>query len=187
VFFTDVRIPDALRVGEEGQGWQIARTTLGFEHSMGDPTQDVPGGVPGRDITSIVERYAPIADPTLKARMVDAWIEDRVGGCLSAMLRERRRQGHVPGADGSLEKVFHSEHRQRVQDLLIDLGGDDAVAYRADDTWADRSAWAFLRTRTRTIAGGTNEIHRNKIAERLLGLPRDDSFKGVPWRDLPRS
>ncbi len=187
VFLSDVRIPDSLRVGEEGGGWQIARTTLGFEHSMGDPTQDVRGGVPGRDLDSIVQHYAPVADPTLRARVVDAWIEGRVGGCLSAMLREMRRQGHVPGADGSLEKIFHSEHRQRVQELLIDLGGDDAVAYRPDDTWADRSEWAFLRTRTRTIAGGTSEIHRNKIAERLLGLPRDDAFKGVPWKDLPRS
>ena len=103
------------------------------------------------------------------------------------MLREERRQGGVPGADGSIEKLYHSEHRQRVQELLIDMGGEDAVAYPPGDTWPERSEWAFLRTRTRTIAGGTSEIHRDKIAERMLGLPRDNLFKGVPWRDIPRS
>ncbi len=103
------------------------------------------------------------------------------------MLREQRKAGAVPGAEGSLEKVFHSEHRQHVQELLIDLGGAGAVAYRPDDLWSERSEWAFLRTRTRTIAAGTSEIHRNKIAERLLGLPRDDAFRGRPWKDIPRN
>jgi hypothetical protein len=176
-----------MRLGEEGRGWEIARTTLAFEHSEGDPGQSVTGSAPGREINTIIERYAPVLDPWLHSRVIDAWIEDRVGRQLSARLRELRRQGAVPGADGSIEKIYHSEHRLRVQELLIDLGGEEAIAYSAENLWAERSEWAFLRTRTRTIAGGTSEIHRDKIAERLLGLPRDDPFKGVPWREIPRS
>lgn len=187
VFLTEVRLADSMRLGEEGRGWEIARTTLAFEHSEGDPGQSVTGSAPGREINAIIERYAPVLDPWLQSRVVDAWIEDRVGRQLSARLRELRRQGAVPGADGSIEKIYHSEHRLRVQELLVDLGGEEATAYSEENRWAERSEWAFLRTRTRTIAGGTSEIHRDKIAERLLGLPRDDLFKGVPWRDIPRS
>jgi alkylation response protein AidB-like acyl-CoA dehydrogenase len=187
VFFTDVRISDSLRIGEEGRGWEVARTTLGFEHSGGDPDDGIQGGVPGRSISSLIEKYGHLADGQLRERLVDAWIDEGVGRVLSAMLREQRSTSAVPGADGSLEKVFHSEHRQRVQELLIDLGGAAAVAYPPDDEWAERSEWAFLRTRTRTIAAGTSEIHRNKIAERLLGLPRDDAFKGRPWNDVPKN
>jgi alkylation response protein AidB-like acyl-CoA dehydrogenase len=187
VFLTEVRLADSMRLGEEGRGWEIARTTLAFEHSEGDPGQSVTGSAPGREINTIIERYAPVLDPWLHSRVIDAWIEDRVGRQLSARLRELRRQGAVPGADGSIEKIYHSEHRLRVQELLIDLGGEEAIAYSAENLWAERSEWAFLRTRTRTIAGGTSEIHRDKIAERLLGLPRDDPFKGVPWREIPRS
>lgn len=187
VFLTDARIPDSLRVGEEGHGWEIARTTLGFEHSGADPNEGIQGGLPGRDIASLIERYGPAVDSGLRSRLIDSWIDDQLGRALSSMLREKRPQRSVPAADASLEKVFHSEHRQRVQELLIDLGGANAIAYSPDDEWAERSQWAFLRTRTRTIAAGTNEIHRNKIAERLLGLPRDDAFRGAPWKDLPRS
>ena len=69
----------------------------------------------------------------------------------------------------------------------MDLGGADAVAFSPDDEWARNTQWGFLRSRTRTIAAGTSEIHRNKIAERLLGLPRDDEFRGRPWKDIPRN
>ncbi len=187
VFFTDVRISDFFRIGEEGHGWEVARTTLGFEHSGGDPDDGIQGGVPGRDVSSLIEQYGHLADGQLRERLLDAWIDERVGRALSAMLREQRSTNAVPGADGSLEKIFHSEHRQHVQELLIDLGSAAAVAYSPDDEWAERSEWAFLRTRTRTIAAGTSEIHRNKIAERLLGLPRDDAFKDRPWKEIPKS
>ena len=184
VFLTGVRITDSMRLGQEGRGWEIARTTLAFEHSDGDPGLSGSGGAPGRDVGSIIERYGPVDDPWLQSRLVDAWIGEQVGRSLSVMLREERRQGVVPGAEGSMEKLYHSEHRQRVQELLIDMGGEDAVAFAPGDTWPERSAWAFLRIRTRTIAGGTSEIHRDKIAERMLGLPRDNPFKDVPWRDV---
>jgi alkylation response protein AidB-like acyl-CoA dehydrogenase len=187
VFLSCVRIPEALMIGAEGHGWEVARTTLGFEHSGGDPGEGIQGSLPGRDVMSLVERYGHVAEGEWLERLIDVWIDDRVGGALSAMLREQRATRAMPGADGSLEKVFHSEHRQRVQELLIDLGGAAAVAYPEADDWAERSEWAFLRTRTRTIAAGTSEIHRNKIAERLLGLPRDDAFKGQPWNDIPRN
>jgi alkylation response protein AidB-like acyl-CoA dehydrogenase len=187
VFFSGVRVADTFRLGEEGHGWVIARTTLGFEHSGGDPGEGIQGGVPGRDVMSLFERYGQVGSGQMRERLLDAWIDDCVGRALSAMFREQRSTRSVPGADGSIEKVFHSEHRQRVQELLIDLGEAGAVAYRPDDVWSERSEWAFLRTRTRTIAAGTSEIHRNKIAERLLGLPRDDVYRGRPWKDIPRN
>ena len=187
VFFSGARIPDTLRIGEEGRGWEVARTTLGIEHSGGDPGEGIQGGLPGRGVQALVDRYGGSVSGQLRERLLDAWMDDRVGRALSAMLREQRSARAVPGADGSLEKVFHSEHRQRVQELLMDLGQAGATAYRSEDEWAERSEWAFLRTRTRTIAAGTSEIHRNKIAERLLGLPRDDQFRGRPWKDIPRN
>jgi alkylation response protein AidB-like acyl-CoA dehydrogenase len=72
--------------------------------------------------------------------------------------------------------------------LLIDIEGRNALAYLPDDDWAAKSAWLFLRVQAKTISAGTNEIQRNIIAERLLGMPREASVdKGVPWKDVRRS
>ena len=82
VFFSGVRVADTLRIGEEGHGWEIARTTLGFEHSGGDPGEGIQGGLPGRDVPSLIERYGHLAVGELGERLLDVWIDDCVGRVL---------------------------------------------------------------------------------------------------------
>ena len=82
VFFSGVRVADTLRIGEVGHGWEIARTTLGFEHSGGDPGEGIQGGLPGRDVPSLIERYGPLAVGELGERLLNVWIDDCVGRVL---------------------------------------------------------------------------------------------------------
>ena len=86
-----------------------------------------------------------------------------------------------------MEKLYHSEHRQRVQELLIDMGGEERNRLCPGGYMAGTVGLGLPPDPDPTIAGGTSEIHRDKIAERMLGLPRDNPFKDVPWRDVPRS
>jgi alkylation response protein AidB-like acyl-CoA dehydrogenase len=85
-------------------------------------------------------------------------------------------------------KLFHSEHTQRLHDLASDLEGLYGQAWPEEDRWLKNTAWSYLRVRSKTIAGGTSEIQRNIIGERILGLPKEqDLSKVLAWKDVPRS
>ncbi len=93
------------------------------------------------------------------------------------------------GLEGaSISKIAKASTNQRLQELALDLLGANAAAWPVDD--GDAKEWnaQFLRTRANSIEGGTSEIQRNIVGERVLGLPREpDAFKGAPWRSVPRS
>jgi len=92
------------------------------------------------------------------------------------------------GPEGSISKIAKAAANQRLQELAIGLLGADAVAWPVDDVEAEEWIVQFLRTRANSIEGGTSEIQRNIVGERVLGLPREpDPFKGAAWRDIPRS
>jgi alkylation response protein AidB-like acyl-CoA dehydrogenase len=96
-----------------------------------------------------------------------------------------RAAGRPPGPEGAVNKILQAGHTQRLQELFVDVAGARGVAWSASDDWFSSNGWAFLRVRAKTIAGGTSEILRNQVAERVLGLPRDDDpTLGVPWSDV---
>lgn len=188
VFLTDVRVPDEHRVGAVDGGWTVARSVLAQERSAGRGRSTVKGGIPGRSVESVIEHYRPITDPEFRGRVVQAWIDQRAAELLAQRVAETRRKGESPGPEGSMVKVISSEYMKRLHSLLIDIEGRNALAYLPDDDWAAKSAWLFLRVQAKTISAGTNEIQRNIIAERLLGMPRETPVdKGVPWKDVRRS
>jgi len=192
VFFTDVRVPDTNRVGAVGEGWRCARTTLMNERTtlagisldpvsfLGgtrkDPWRAFLDGVPGRD------------DPLVRQRLAQLYIEAEVKEITAFRANSARRRGVQPGPEGGVNKVFNAEYNQRRSGFALDANGIGSVAWMAGDRQAEARATTFLRARANTIEGGTSEVLRNQMAERLLGLPRDpDADKGLAWAEITRN
>jgi len=189
VFFDDASFDDSLRLGPEGDGWRVAISVL-MNERQSFPAGDsaLPGTVTGRSVTGLIQRHAPVADPVLRDRLVRAYIEDRLVTMTKQRAAARRRAGQPPGPEGSVSKLFFSEHTQRLQALAVDLEGPAAQAWSEDDRWLKNTAWSFLRVRSKTIAGGTSEVQRNILGERMLGLPKEPEVdRDVPWSEVRRS
>jgi alkylation response protein AidB-like acyl-CoA dehydrogenase len=100
----------------------------------------------------------------------------------------KRKAGFSPGAEGSVTKLFSAEHNQRLQSLALDVLGSGAMAWDTSDGQANNLVRGFLRSRANTIEGGTSEIMRNILGERVLALPKEpDISRDLPWKDVPRN
>jgi alkylation response protein AidB-like acyl-CoA dehydrogenase len=189
VFMDDVVIDDSKRLGPVDEGWRVATSVLMNERSSVSGTgAALPGTVTGRSVEALITRHAPVKDPALRERLVQAYIEDRLVRFTNQRAAARRRSGQPSGPEGSISKLFFSEHTQRLQNLAVDLEGLGGQAWRAEDGWSQRTAWSFLRVRSKTIAGGTSEIQRNILGERILGLPKEREVdRDVPWSQVARS
>jgi alkylation response protein AidB-like acyl-CoA dehydrogenase len=169
VFLEDVFVPDDHVIGEVNGGWPLARTTLANERVAMGSGSSFGGGIEAL-LALVASRGADGLDP------VDA---DRLGGllaeshCLSSMGRRtafRAVTGAGPGPESSVRKLLGVEHDQRTQEFGLGLLGAEGAT---TDGPAGQWTFGFLANRCLTIAGGTSEVQRNVIAERLLGLPRD--------------
>jgi alkylation response protein AidB-like acyl-CoA dehydrogenase len=148
----------------------------------------LPGTVTGRSVVALIRRHAPVSDPMLRQRLAQAYIEDRLVSLTNQRAAARRRAGQRPGPEGSITKLFFSEHTQRVQELAVDLEGTAGQAWADGDRWLQNTAWSFLRVRSKTIAGGTSEVQRNILGERVLGLPKEPELdRSIPWSEVRRS
>ncbi|HWB68236.1 MAG TPA: acyl-CoA dehydrogenase family protein [Mycobacteriales bacterium] len=191
VFFTDVRIPDANRVGEIGDGWRVARTTLMNERvTLSGVSLDrvaFLGGTRKDPWQSFLESVPDRSSPLVRDRLAQLYIEQEVKDVTSFRAAAARAAGKQPGAEGGVSKIFNAELNQRRSEAAIDAAGLGGVAWMPDDTAAEARAHMFLRARANTIEGGTSEVLRNQIAERILGLPREpDVVKGVAWSKTRR-
>jgi alkylation response protein AidB-like acyl-CoA dehydrogenase len=167
VFFDDVFVPDDDVVGEVDHGWAVARATLGNERvSIGSNQGDL--GLPdARELVGLADRYLP--EDVGVAREVGVLIaEAQAMAGLNLRLVMRALIGGPPGPEGNITKLLSAEHAQRVARLGLELAGAPGTGGAEP-----RLARAYLFSRCLTIAGGTSEIVRNVIAERILGLPRD--------------
>ena len=189
VFFDEARFDDSARLGEVDEGWRVAISVLMNERqSSGGSGAAMPGTVTGRSIGALIQRHAPVADPLLRQRLAQAYMEDKLISFTNRRAAARRRAGQPPGPEGSIAKLFFSEHTQRVQTLAVDLEGAAPLAWAEGDRWLKSTVWAFLRVRSKTIAGGTSEVQRNILAERMLGLPKEPELdRTVPWSQVRRS
>ncbi len=189
VFLDNVTIDDSLRLGPVDEGWRVATSVLMNERkAVSGSGAALPGTVTGRSVGALIKRHAPVTDPIMRQRLAQAYIEDRLVSFTNQRATARRRRGQPLGPEGSVSKLFFSEHTQRVQSLALDLEGPLGQAWSEDDRWAQGTAWSFLRVRSKTIAGGTSEIQRNILGERILGLPKDSEVdRDVPWSQVRRS
>ena len=185
VFFSGVRIPAENVVGEVNGGWAVAHTTLANERTA----IGVGGG--GRnfdDIVALARRFDVTSDPTFREEIMQAYTRTAVLRYLGLRLRTAMSRGTPPGPEASVLKLAFSQHAARTGDLVMRMLGAEATLY-GDDA-LDRARWQdyFLNQFNVRIGGGTDEVQRNGIAERVLGLPRDPmSDRDIPWKDLARS
>ena len=190
-----------------GHGWKVAGATLSGERQMvsgsGSGGVDRIGGSGAERVIRLArERGRWDTDPVLRQRLVAVWSEERIRDWTNQRVRAGLKAGRPPGPESSMGKVHQGGLNQRIQLLAVDVLGADATAWEpsrppgaegpAPSGEADRElpyeVRGMLRSRANTIEGGTTEVNKNVIGERVLGLPREpDPFAGAPWREVPRS
>ncbi|MGE0681566.1 MAG: acyl-CoA dehydrogenase [Candidatus Binatia bacterium] len=179
VFFEDVKVPKVNLLGEKDQGWRVIVTSLMFERqglgfyftfAQKRAYEDL------ADAAQQTRRHgqAVTADPHLRQKLAQAYIECELLKLNNYRALTRLLRGNPPGPEGSLPKLQWAETNQRMQELAVDIQGDYGQLYQGDTRVSDDAYWqyGFLRARANSIEGGTSEIQRNIIAERVLGLPR---------------
>ena len=193
VYFTDVRVPAAEMLGSPGEGWRVSLTTLMNERTA------IGGSTPPRGagpIAHAVELFNELDDaqqPFYRNRLMELWCEAEAIRLNNLRAAANRRMGS-PGPEGSIGKMAGAEHNKRVYEFCMDLLGPQALLYDDYASGGEGSGLAsisrvtFLRSRANTIEGGTAEIMRNILGERVLGLPGDVRVdRDRPWKDVPRS
>ena len=186
VFFDDARVPDSMRLGAVGDGWRVALTALGFErdHSSGGGSGNRVGGSSAK-VRATAEAFDRDRDPIVRARLVDHHIHSTVERLLSRRAGDNARGG-TPGPEASLGKLMWTDGMRQLSDVASVVLGPRLVADTGE--WGSY-AWGehVLGAPGYRIAGGSDEIQRNIIGERVLGLPGEPRVdKDLPWRDIPR-
>jgi alkylation response protein AidB-like acyl-CoA dehydrogenase len=194
VFLTDVRIPDSHRIAQVGEGWKVAQGTLMNERvAIGGAGIPREGGMIGL-VARAWRQHPERRTPGLHDRLVQLWAEAEVARLAGLRLRQQLAAGQ-PGPEGSAAKVTFARLNQEISGLDVELAGADGLRY---DDWSMRRpahaeflgrdpGFRYLRAKGNSIEGGTSEVLRNIIAERVLGLPSEPRVdKDVPWKDLPR-
>lgn len=189
VFFDEVRIPAENLIGEEHNGWSMAKQTLANERvSLSQGGLRWGHGPTVRDLVEAVEKRGGIAPGPHRDRLVRAYIEGEI-------LRYHRlalvaaKVNQTPGPDASLRKALADPHGKVVYELAVDLEGAAGMLADGplDGSWAQWND-GFLFSPALTVGGGTSEVLRNVIAERLLGLPHDiDVEQGLTWREAQKT
>ena len=174
VFFEDARVPLENRVGAEGQGWEIAMATAGFERGLmlRSPARFQ---VTAHRLLELYRRHAGSAEPGLAAAVIQAWMDSEAYALNTYMTAARLMAGGSIGVEASLNKIFWSELDLSMHRAALSLLGARAELLPHAPDAGDVGTWleGFLFALAGPIYAGTNEIQRNIIAERLLGLPRD--------------
>jgi alkylation response protein AidB-like acyl-CoA dehydrogenase len=185
VFFTSVRVPDALRLGEPSQGWKIANATLAFERTNSGAGTRRKGGT-FDDVLELARSLGRTCDPLVRQRLADLYIRTVLRRATADRVARSAAAGRHPGPAASLGKLMGSEVLTLTADVAAEILGGRIAADTGE--WG-AFAWVehLLGAPGYRIAGGTDQIQRNVIAERVLGLPPEPRVDRVPFSQLPRS
>ena len=190
VFFDDVHIPAENLVGEENEGWSLAKVTLGNERvSLSGGGALWGNGPAASDLFDLVRKEGGVSDPLLRQRLAQLYIESEILRLIRLRTVTAAVQGRPPGPEASVRKALADEHGQRIMGLAKDLAGTGGLLTDVGPLGTRDPSWhyGFLFARARTIGGGTTEVQRNIIAERVLDLPHDiDVEAGQTWSEARR-
>jgi len=194
VFLDQARVPDAHRVGEINDGWRVSASTLSSERQMvsgsGSGGMGRLGGSSAERLISLARETGRWDDPVMRSRIMRLWAQEQIRGWTNARVRAALSAGQSPGPASSIGKIHQATLNQQIQDVMVDLLGTSAVAWQAtDDPDAlPREVHGMMRSLANSTEGGTTDINKNILGERVLGLPKEpDPWKGTPWKDIPRS
>jgi alkylation response protein AidB-like acyl-CoA dehydrogenase len=177
VFLTDVRIPVASVMGQVNEGWRVTMTTLGHERSMAG------GGSPFPQLVRLARECGALHDPVRRAELVQCYIGGRILQFLGYRAQTALSQGQPPGPETSVMKLAFSQLATRIARLSVDGQGPTGMLVGEDTP--DHGSWQqqFLSVPSFRIAAGTDEVQRNVLGERMLGLPAEPrTDKDAPFR-----
>jgi alkylation response protein AidB-like acyl-CoA dehydrogenase len=177
VFFTDVRVPAANIVGGEHDGWRLAKVTLGNERvSLSGEGALWGRGPTANDVLQLVRDHGGTVDALLRQRLATLYIEAEILRLIRLRTVSARVRGLEPGPEASVRKAISDEHGQHVMGMAMELAGTHGMCSDLGPYGEpDRTGWhyGYLYARALTIGGGTSEVQRNILGEKVLGLPRE--------------
>ncbi|HEV8559881.1 MAG TPA: acyl-CoA dehydrogenase family protein [Actinophytocola sp.] len=194
VFLSDVRIPDSLRLGAIGDGWRVAQTTLMNERvAIGGRPLPREGGMIG-SVAGTWRDHPELRTAGTHDRLLELWVEAEAFRLAGMRLQQQLAAG-APGPEGSAMKLTFARLQQQLSGLELGMLAEEGLRYddwtlrrpEGVDFYGRNAGYRYLRAKGNSIEGGTSEILRNIISERVLGLPSEPRVdKDVPWKDLPR-
>lgn len=185
VFFNEVRVPDSLRLGDVNQGWTVALTTL-----MNERASIGAGGGGGMGLASVTRlaemcrHFDVIDDPLVRQKMMDVYINFQVSRYTNQRAMDRIKRGELPGPEMSIAKLALTNNLWRTANFVADVLGPRIIADTGEwGTYAWRQL--LMGVPGMKVAGGTDEVMKNIVSERVLGLPKDPGIDSTtPFRDL---
>ncbi|MER5220164.1 acyl-CoA dehydrogenase family protein [Streptomyces flaveus] len=183
VFLSGVRVPDRLRIGRPGQGWEVANTTLAFERTASGSGNRRKGGT-FPDVLALARSLERTGDPLVRQQLADLYVRTALRAATVDRVARASAAGDKPGPEASLTKLMASDLLSRTGQLAAELMG---ARISADTGEAGTFAWTqhLLGAPGYRLAGGTDQIQRNLIGERVLKLPPEPRVDRVPFSQLP--
>jgi len=183
VFFTDARIPDANRIGDVDDGWRCAVAMLMNERVAIGSGGGGGRGVGVKPLVELARRRGVLDDPVVRQGIADVYIRSKIMGYIGQRTRAAVKAGKAPGPEGSIAKLAGGLLTRRMSDLAIAIAGAGGQAW--EDKRDSRWALSVLTAPAARIAGGTDEVQRNIIGERVLGLPKEPQVdRDIPFKEL---
>lgn len=193
-FLTDVPLSDEALVGSAEGGWTVTQRLLTHERdgtTGGSPyavgvrmTND---GGPRTSVLELAQALGRSQDPHVQELVAEAWVNDVVQAQLMAHLTRQVATGQATGPVSALSRLFHAQVHERAIDIELEVAGSAAAAWLNEDIGAVQGI-EFLMRQARSLGGGSNEMQRNIISERLLGMPREPAAdRGVPFKDVRKN
>jgi alkylation response protein AidB-like acyl-CoA dehydrogenase len=192
VYMTDVRIPDNQRIDSTGAGWRVALTTLMNERVAIGGGVSPRGTGPIAKLVDVWKRHG--GTDAERDRVMGLWVEAEAARLTNLRARQNQTAG-TPGPEGSTAKLVFAELNKQIYSMAVELLGAEGLLYdnyeliipRTSEDVRDDLRRNFLRSRANSIEGGTSEIMKNILGERVLGLPGEPRVdKDLPWNEVPR-
>ncbi|MFK7919273.1 MAG: acyl-CoA dehydrogenase family protein [Ilumatobacter sp.] len=186
VFMTDVRVADDHLLGEYNNGWRMATAMLMYERvAIGTAGSGRVNQPTYKLLLKAAQENGKVNDPVVRQQLMTIYSMETTKALVAQRTKAEQKAGKTPGPGGSLGKLFGSNIAWYMRECALEIAGPQTIAWDPDVANADERQRIFLNSFQSSIAGGTDEIQRNIIGDRVLGLPREPSVdKGVPFNEL---